>query len=61
MDDIAGGDETHSKDRNPSEENVALVFRFVSAELIHQVTRSNVEQDHHHANEELVGVDCIQN
>jgi hypothetical protein len=25
------------------------------------VARSNVEQDHHHANKKLVGVDRIQN
>jgi hypothetical protein len=61
MNDITRCNEAHSEDRNPPQQDVAIVFLLASTELIYQVAGSNIEQDHHHANEKLICTDCVQN
>ena len=59
MNDVTRGDETYGEDRNPPKQDVAIVLLFISAEFIHQVARSDIKQDHHHANKKLIIIDCI--
>ena len=60
MNDITRGNEAHGEDRNPPQHDIALVLFLASTELIHEMARSNVEQNHHHADEELIVVERIQ-
>ena len=61
MNNIASRNEAHSKNRNTTELDIAIVFLWASTELIDQMARSDIEQDHHHSNEKLIVVDCVQN
>ena len=58
---ITSRNEAHGKNRNSPQQDIAIVFLLASTELIDQMARSDIEQDHHHANKKLIVIDCVQN
>jgi len=59
MDHITSRNETYCKNGNTPQQKVTGIFFLASAEFIYQMARSDIEQDHHHANEKLIVIDRI--